>query len=257
MTGINYKTIVQIDGDPIKDRKTADGKWRPLLNDHERLILRRKQMTDQIVAMLVVDRKDIPEIAEAMEIPPDELSNKILYGEMESIRKPFIDRLIEKILDLKKSRTRAEIAKEMGLTRRQLDHLMNSDDFRQAYALAFHDIRSDPNINAVRQAVVEELLPRAYLSLEKELTEGTWAVRQRARQDIFKLAGIDAIKPAEDEREEFVKFLEKHDIKITKEEKAIPAEYQDAMKQYLPEVVEAEVKSVVEDTLRDAEEEAG
>jgi hypothetical protein len=257
MTGINYKTIVQIDGDPLEDRKTADGKWRPLLNDKERLLLRRRQMTDQIVSMLLVDRKEIPEIAQALEMSPEELSNELLYGDLEGTRKAFIDRVIEKILDLKKARTRAELCKELGLTRRQLDYLMSSDDFREAYALAFHDIRSDPNINAVRQAVVEELLPKAYQMLERELTEGTWPVRQRARQDIFKLAGIDAIKPAEDEREEFVKFLEKHDIKITKENKpALPEEYQEAMEKYLPDVVDAQVTNVVEDTLKEAEGEA-
>lgn len=242
MTGINYKTLVQIEGDPIEDRRTAAGNWRPLLNDKERLLLRRKKMTDEIVAMLLVDRKDIPEISKAFEMEPEELSNQILYGDISGVREHFINRLIEKILDLKRGRTRAEIAKEMGLSRRQLDYLMASDDFRQAYALAFHDIRSDPNINAVRQAIVEELLPQAFQMLVRELNEGTWTVRQKARQDIFKLAGIDAIKPVEDEREEFVKFLQKHDITISTADKALPDEYKEAM----DKIVEAEVTEVEE-----------
>lgn len=186
-------------------------------------------------------------------MPLDSLTVFFLHGGYPGARSAVIERTVGKILDFHADKSRAEITKELGLTVRQFNELVASEDFQHKYNELFVELRSDPNINATRKKVVEDLLPKALKQLEIELTsrDVPWTVRQNARRDVFKMVGIEAIKPVESDRQDAAKFLASHQISInvgTANVNAVPVpnEYLEAMKSIQPEVVEGEVKELDE-----------
>jgi hypothetical protein len=227
---------MEIDCDPLT--RTDGETFRPFLNDEERFELTKRQLSFKAIK-LFDELGDMHKVADAMsEDGIDDTYNLgVLMTEVNpEVKKQFTLKVIDRILDLNLDETRTQLCEALGLTKIQLRNLMQTDFFREEYSRKFIEIRSDPNIPLVRQAVVEDLLPKAFMSLQEELSPAApWSVRQKARQDIFKLAGVEAVKPQENDRLEAAAFLAKHNVTITIEKKPdIPSEYREAVIQALP-----------------------
>ena len=241
----DYDRKLEIDGDPVEDRTTEHGHFRAMLNARERRVLKERQQMGQVIEKLMAN-VEMPQIAEELGMDLGEMSSALLFDEGQEIREMILQKVIDRILDLDTARTRAQIGREIGLTKYQLDKIIASDDFKQLYADTFVKIRSDPNIELVQQKVIEDLLPAAFRSLRLELEPGApWTVRQRARQDIFKLAGIEAQQHQNSDRAEANKFLSQWNITLNFEKGGgsvpIPEEYQQAFQDTLPPI-EGEVR---------------
>jgi predicted transcriptional regulator len=229
----------QLDGDPLTERTDRSGKLRLFLNEGERLELKRRELLRKAADYFVTQEAPIAEIAKELDVTEDTVYHWLFLDDRADPewRKTLIGRIIDRILNLDRAYTRAQIAEELGITVSQLQRLLESDDFKEIYAQRFIALRSDPNIKAVQAYVVENLLPRALKVLEQELTdpEVPWSVKDKAIERIFRMTGIGEIKPINDDRHEAIKFLQDHGINVTIN---IPKEYEDALKS--AEVVEGE-----------------
>lgn len=239
----DYHLKSQIDVDPM-DRRDEKGALRMQLNSKERRELAVRNHIAKATALISTDR-ELPDIAQELGIDPDLLAHEMMYGGDEDAKRAVFKKLIDKLLDLDKGRKRNELAKEMGMRPGQLEHLLKQDAFREQWAEQFVSMRSDPNIQSVQKIVVEDLLPAALKSLRAELSvDAPWTVRQNARRDIFKLAGVESVHAEQSDRAAAVEFLERHDIRVQdgKLQLPIPQEYLDALANYIPsEVIDAEV----------------
>lgn len=241
----DYENKVQLDGDPM-ERKDEAGKLRMGLNSRERRELAERKHVAKAVELLAANR-ELPDIAKELGVDPSVLAHDMLYGENPEAKIAVFNQVVKKLLDLNKGRTRTEMAEEIGITHGQLEHLLRKSEFREHWAEQFVALREDPNIQAVQKIVVEDLLPEALRTLKAELSaDAPWTVRQNARRDIFKLAGVEAVQAEQSDRAAAAAFLEKYEITIIdgRPQAPIPAAYLEAMKDYLPDVVDGEVKEV-------------
>ncbi|HMN10967.1 MAG TPA: hypothetical protein PKD55_01430, partial [Bellilinea sp.] len=153
----DYDAPVNLDGDPIEARTTADGHFRPMLNRRERRVLKQKAQTREVIKLLL-DGMDMPAIAEKLGIDLWELSYSMINLSGDEAREYIYNRTIDLILDVDRGRTRDEICRIVGITKSQLNTMISSDEFKVLYAEKFIKVRSDPNIELVRQRVIEDLL---------------------------------------------------------------------------------------------------
>ena len=240
--------IVQLDGDPLK-RHDKRGRIRFQLNAHERKELKRRELMHKIAAKFI-EGMSAEQIAKQFDVPLITVTKVMM--DTEDTKSIYFNRIIDRVLSIEQGVTRSQIAKDLGISPSLLTRMMNSDEFKELYSAKFIELRSDPNIDVSRQYIVQDLLPLAMHQLRRELTENDipWTVRQKARQDVFKLAGLGASEYQRDDRAEALKFLEDHDVTIDvhakKKSIEVPEEYRAAVKEMIPSI-EAEYKLVDED----------
>lgn len=152
---------------------------------------------------------------------------------------------------------RSEIAAELGLNAGHLNRILQDARVKQRLQHRISEVTADPMIPHVREMVVTELLPIAYETMKDELQNGPWGVRQNARRDVMKLAGVTPEDPIKNDAAEAAQFLQQQNILITvvgstqHVQMTLPPEYQKAMENLLPppsEVVDGsfKVKPVIE-----------
>lgn len=223
---------MNVDGDPIEDRKGPTGRNSFVLSEKERLELKRRQMCYKIADLFITQGKGLDEAAQEMGITSAE-AYALLFGQQseEPHRRAALRRLVEKVLDLDNPKSRKEFLKELGITQNQWQYLIRSDEFREIYAERFNQLRSDPNIKAIQAHVVENLLPQALKVLEQELRDPNvpWSIRDKAIDRVFKMVGIAEVKPIEDDRAEAIKFLQKHNIETVTISLQLPDQYKEAL----------------------------
>ena len=236
------RRIVQLDGDPVEDRKQVNGRWRPMLNNKERKELKGNQTLNQAMALFITQGRTPADIAQEMGMTIQEFAQLLLHGD--DTRGLYIQRALDMILDLDSNLSRREIAEYLGITQRQLKALMITDEFREMYALAFTEVRGDPIIPEIQRRIVEDLLPTALRQLTSALTEAPWTVRMRAIERIMALSGVKEITAQTNDRDEAAKFLSSHNVLVTVQTSPVPKEFQEAVALLAPDIVEGEITEI-------------
>lgn len=237
------ENLIQLDGDPIEDRRQSDGSWRPMLTPVEKDVLKYRKTIQQAVELLIADR-DFVDIAEELGEESGALVTEMLHHGGDAARAAFIDRVLDKILDIETAATRTSIAAEMGMGTGQFNRLLMTDDFKEAYTRRFIELRSDPAIQIYRQGFVEDLLPKAYHALEDLIdnprTPAT--VRMQAIAKVLDITGMGPEERQRDDNSSAMEFLSKMgQVNITQINNfSVPPEYAEAMK----DVVIGEVKEL-------------
>lgn len=199
--------------------------------------LRVLRMAQQAAAMMH-DRITLDQIANTLKSTKNDISMAMLNCEERSVRRDFIEHAVDTILDIEHKQTRKEIADKLGITMRAFRVMIDSDDFKDIYNNKFATLKNDPNIKTVQHLVVEELLPEAYRALRDALAfDAPWNVRQKAYQDVFKIAGIEAVKPQQSDKAAASEFLKKNNVNINIIGSDVPAEYKEALGLLEDEVV--------------------
>jgi hypothetical protein len=215
--------------DPYNDRVFGERR-RLALNDNERAILLRKDAIAKAVAMLSDGVTTMSEVAKELDIDESSLVRAVTHDEESELRSIVIDRMVSRYLDIRQYRTRSEMAAELGLTSAQFYYLTRSDDFIKAYNEHFIELASDPTIKAVRHKLVEDLLPRAFVTLGNLLnTANSENVRLKAALEVIKLSGITPVESSDNERRDAANFLKEKGIEINVAVANVPPEYRSAM----------------------------
>ena len=158
-------------------------------------------------------------------------------------RDAYLDWLADRVLGIfaESPPSRSTIAKELGIGTAQLSKMLVDDRIRVRLQARVNEVTADPMIPHIREMIVTELLPKAYTSLQDEISsQAPWTVRQKARQDIMKLAGITPETPERNDAVEASKFLQSQNIIVTINgptqyvQVQLPKEYQEAMTKLLP-----------------------
>lgn len=230
--------MIQLDvEDPYEERRSTDGKRLLRLNHAEIEEIKKKELIGKAVVLFVENSRTMPEIMKELGLDPGELSALVYSDAYPELRRAMSKKASDMFLSLDPTIRRGDIAKTLGLTEDQLRKLVDTKEFREYYNQFFLELASDPVIQATRKRIVEDLLPRALGVLEWELSDkAPSTVRQKARQDVFKLAGVREIEAKTNDRQEAARFLA--NVGVGKIEITVPAEYRQAVADL--EVVDAE-----------------
>lgn len=241
----DYGQPLQIDGDPL-ERRGEDGKRRWFLNHRERRELLDRSLAAKVVE-LFAQNVEVGDIAKALEVSPEQVSQAMLDKDSDpAVRRMFLKRMAEKVLDLTRPPDRARIAEELGITKRQLDRLMQSDDWAEVYAEYFGALRGDPIIDQIKREISEDLAPRAFQVYREFLTSDKvpYTVRYRAAKDILTFAGVQPEQKTPSDRSDATAFLAQLNINVG-QPLAIPPEYQKAVQDVQPEeIIEGEARDL-------------
>lgn len=143
-------------------------------------------------------------------------------------------------LDLEHERTWADIANELGLSTSKLRDLTKSPEFDSAYNKLFAELGHDPRYKAA-QGHISDMLPVAVRELKNLLSSPNTpaGVRLKAIERILLLNGLHEPQEQHSDRQELVKFLVEHRINVEAVGLPLPNDYQKALAEYAPEVVDA------------------
>ena len=233
------KRKVQIED--IGQRTSLDGKRRLSINDKERQLLRERAAVARASA-LFLGGLTMAEVAGEVEMPVEQLAFAALNDEYPEFQVAVIDRVIGLFLDLEAGHTRAEIMDSVGMTRYQFEKLTQLKAFEERYGAYFVNLRSDPVLQVVQQAIVQELLPKAMRTLEAIMTSETAPAnaRMRAAIEVLNRSGVRNVEPEVSDRHDLAKFLGERNITVNQYNNYnVPPEYMEAVKKY--DVLEGEI----------------
>jgi hypothetical protein len=255
-----YSEVVQIDvEDPIHERKTAHGRRRLKLNDRERTLIKEKKLIDRAIVLFVEKSESIPKIAEQIGLETEVLAKAGISGDYPEMRAAIIDRAVRHFLDLENDRSREEIAEDLGLSMIQLRYLTSSKEFEERYNEFFFEITNDPTIKAVKHKIVEDLLPKAYRTLDALLSSAATkdTVRLKAALETLKLSGVEPNKNIQHDRRELAKFLADKTVNFNQINVSVPPDFKEAYEATLPIEGEYAEGSAGEDHPLDSGEDTG
>ncbi len=218
----------------IEGGVTAKGRRRFPLSKNERTILQKKQLANQALILFTETSKTIPEIEQELGLDAQALQEFYLSPEYPLFKEAVAERAAGMYLDIQRAWSLDEIANALGMSAKRLRTFVRTDPvFKKKYGEIFARITEDPGPRSIQMKVVENLLPAAYNTLRDELSPtAPWGVRQKARQDVFRLAGVEQLKPSESDRQEVARFLTQFgDVNINVN---VPDEYREAVAKYLP-----------------------
>jgi hypothetical protein len=146
-------------------------------------------------------------------------------------------------LDLEEGRTWAQIADELDISPAQLRDLTKTQAFDRAYNQLFAELGHDPRYRAA-QGALGDMLPLAIRELRALLTspETAGGVKMRAIERVIALNGLNEPEPAMQDRQDMVKFLVEHNIKLSEVQITVPGEYQEALALPEGEVAEGQYR---------------
>lgn len=229
--------------DPIEDRKDTKGRVRFLLNDDERKIIYQKQTAAKVLELFLEKRIGIIQASEEAGVEYSEVVSYIINGDDDALKRHISERIAAMFLDPEKDHARKEIADAVGMTDKQLRSFTRTPIFQDIYRETFLKVIDDPGPAAVQIKIVEDLLPVAFQTLKAELSDSApWTVRQGARRDVFKLAGVTQVERQDSDRRDLSEFLLKRGLNIDEINITVNNQYQDAMKRFeiQGEVIDAE-----------------
>jgi hypothetical protein len=239
------KLKVELDlEDPYHDRVDDRGTGARLqLNADERRMIQEREIIAKAIYLLTEDKKEVSDIAESLGLDTAKLRE---IGKRHSVwREAMAQRCAEMFLTINGTISRQEIAKALDMSETTLRRFTRSEEFQTAYNEIFANVTEDPLPRTVQLMVQERFLPKAIEVLDEMLTKPgvPWSVKQKAQQDVFKLAGIEQVERRENDRAEAAKFLAEIGVIQTGDQYniIIPPEYQDAMNRFGVDVVEGEV----------------
>jgi hypothetical protein len=147
-------------------------------------------------------------------------------------RQAQIEHAIAMFLDIEGAHSLAEIAAEMGITVEQLKNLTRGEDFDALWNAHFMDLGHDPRLKA-GQAAIADMVAIAARELKRSVTNPRTpeSVRLKAIELIFKYGGIEATKPAQNDKKDLAEFLNKAGVNIGNVNviaaSPLPAQFQD------------------------------
>ena len=156
----------------------------------------------------------------------------------------MLDRLVLMYLDIERKWTSPEMAEELGITVPQLHNLTRTQGFEERWNEHFLELGRDPRIR-VTQARIPELLPAAFLTMQKALLDDDvpWTARTRMVEKVLELAGIEKPKAIYSDRKEYEEYMKERgqeNVVIS-----IPAQFAKTMRQYKGEdIIEGEVTEI-------------
>lgn len=205
-----YHIQVDVEGN---ERKKSDGRRRIRLTSLERKEIKKRQLAAKALTMILERSIKIPEIAEILGVSQDLLARTSIEGDKELL-KAVVKQAVDMFLDLETSKSRKQMADELGLTVWQLKILLDTDEFAEIYDDHFAELTNDPTLRAVQSKIVEDLLPKAIKTMDQILKDekGPPSVRLKAALETLRLAGIKAASPGTSERQEMTDFLSRHNI---------------------------------------------
>jgi len=133
----------------------------------------------------------------------------------ELVERKLIEGAVALYLNLNAKLTNAQIADELGITKKQLKRLTNTELFVELYNEHFIELGHDPRLKAVKSAITD-LLPDAYEQMGNLLRSANTPGGTKARliMDIFKLCGIRPADPQTSDKRELAEFLKEQNINI-------------------------------------------
>jgi hypothetical protein len=249
--------MVQLDVDnPYADRLKEDGRHRLMLSKEEKEILKEKELAAKALALFIEKRASIPQVAKELGLDEDKLIMIAKSPQYPIWQEALAKRCAELFLSIDDNFSRGAVAKTLGMSENQLRRFTRSEVFQNAYNELFVNVTEDPMPKTVQLMIQEQLLPEAMKVLRKELTddEVPWSVKQKARQDVFKLSGIEQVERKENDRAEAAKFLAEVGVVNTGDSYniIIPPEFTKAMEKFgISEVIDAEHSQIEPDHTED------
>jgi hypothetical protein len=240
-----YKTVVQIDVDnPAEDRRAWNGRKRLGLNDDERKIIQKKARADEALVLFIEKSMSMPDIAKQLDVRLDELVAMSISPYFPEFRAAVAEKLSSLYLDTDKRFTVKEICEVVGMTPNQLRNFTNSDEFKDRYNKLFTSLTADPMIKAVEIGIVENLLSKAYVTLESALNSKNENVKLKAALEVLKYAGVKPQEAVHSDKTELAVFLKKQGLNLTVNNfnVEVPQEFKDAVSEY--SVIEGEAREV-------------
>jgi hypothetical protein len=228
--------------DPITDRRTLHGHFRPMLNLAEKEALRVKMKVDEAFILFVEKGYEIPDIAKTLEVDPAELTALSISPNFPNFRDAVAERAGKMFLDLEQDYVRDDICRVLGMTKTQLGYFTKSDDFKERYRELWGELTSDPITKAVEVKITESLLPKAYRALDELLEADSESVRLKTAMEVLRYSGIQPKEPEHSDRVELAKFLRQQTtVNIENMTVVVPPEFKEAVNATLPDVVEGEI----------------
>ncbi len=223
------------------------------LSPSERETLYRMELAKKALYLLVEQSRSFPETAAELGLDPAALLEYADTLEFQAFKQAMAEKLAGMYLDPERAWRRAEMAEALGMTPKRFRNFIHSDIFRQVYEETLLRLTEDPGPRAVQAKIIEDLLPQAYRTLQWELSgEAPASVRQKARQDVFRLAGISETPTQASDRHEIAAFLAAQNVNLNLH-LPLPPAYQEALTQYLPPLVAGEFAPTAENRDRPAE----
>jgi AraC-like DNA-binding protein len=235
----------------MTDRRKLNSKFRPNINKSERAALKEKQNATKALVLLTERSFDVPSVAQELGILPEELAAMATSGAYPELKMAVAEVASNLFLDLDQYHSRKDIAAALGMSPRQLRHLIESETFKEIYEKTKARVSADPVLKAVEINISEELLPRAYQRLKELIDSDSDSTALKAVLEVMKYAGVRAQEPAQSDRTELAKFLAKNNLQLTQVNNfsLVPDEFKEAVDATLP-VLEGEVSEPeVGDTL--------
>lgn len=172
---------------------------------------------------------------------------KLTGGERKDIRrKRHIDQLISMLLDLETSRTRAQMAEELGISEAKIKDLTKDPYFAKRYEDRRLDIENDPAASLAKAAIVEAL-PKAARTLLLLLDSPSDTVKLKTALEIVKLGGVKPPETGKTDRSDLARFLKDANVNIENVNVLnagmipVPKEYQEAMDRHIIDVESRDV----------------
>lgn len=219
--------------DPIEDRKDTIGRVRFMLNDNERETIYAKQMAAKVMELFLEKRIGIIPAAEEVGVDYHYVVSHVINGDDDTLKRYVSERIASMFLDPATDHSRKEIAETVGMTDKQLRSFTRTPVFQDVYRETFLKVVDDPGPAAIQIKIVEDLLPVAFQTLKNELSpDAPWTVRQGARRDVFKLAGVTQVERQDSDRRDLSEFLTQRGINIDELNITVNNQYQDAMKRF-------------------------
>ena len=253
-------TIVQLDVEnPYADRLKEDGRRRLMLSKEEKDIIREKDLVAKALALFLEKKSDIPKIAKELGLDEDKLIMIVKSPQYPLWREALAKRCAEMFLSIDDNFSRKDVARALGMSENQLRRFTRTEEFQNAYNELFVNVTEDPMPKTVQLMIQEQLLPEALKVLKKELTgdDVPWSVKQKARQDVFKLSGIEQVERKENDRAEAAKFLADIGVVNTGDQYniIIPPEFSNALEKFgINEVIDVETKQIEPDHTEDSQD---
>lgn len=157
------------------------------------------------------------------------------------VQHEMIEAAVALFLDITTHRTTAQIAEELGISRKQLKTITNKEEFIELYNEHFIELGHDPRLHAVRAGLADLLQP-AFTALSGLITDDSTpkSVLRRAVMDILELNGIKPQDPKGSNKRELAEFLKDAGaaIQLNQFNFTIPQEYDDALGDVIEGVIE-------------------
>jgi len=219
------------------DPQRTDRGRKLALTKSERETLYRIDLAKKALLLLVEQSKTFPQIAESLGLKVDELVEFSDTLEFAAFKKSMAEKVAAMYLDPEHEWSRRDMQEALGMTTKRFRNFIQSDIFKQVYEETLLKLTEDPGPRAVQAKIIEELLPEAYRTLRWELSAAAPpSVRQKARQDVFRLAGVSEVQTQASDRHEIAAFLNAQNVNLSLKVE-VPQEYAEAVKKYLPDPV--------------------